>query len=67
MTAFFEAHLISEIPETGEDHRSRLGDLASILAAADKRDPVMEMARSTVRGPDLTSGQQAGCARSSII
>lgn len=53
MTAFFEAHLISDIPETGEDHRSRLGGLASIIAAADKRDPVIEMARSTVRGPDL--------------
>jgi hypothetical protein len=59
MTAFFEAHLISDIPKTGEDHRSRLGSIASIIAAADKRDPVVEMARSSVRGPDLTPERAA--------
>jgi hypothetical protein len=59
MTSFFEMHLISDIPNTGEDYRSRLGGAASILAAADRRDQVMEMVRSTVRGPDLTPEEQA--------
>jgi hypothetical protein len=59
MTSFFERHLISDIPETGEDHRSRLGGIVSIIAAADKRDPVIEMARSSVRGPDLTPERAA--------
>jgi hypothetical protein len=58
MTSIFEARLISDFPETGEDYRSRLGGAVSILAAADQRDSVMEMARSTVRGPDLTPEQQ---------
>lgn len=58
LTGYLEDHLISKIPTTGEDYRSRLGGLASILAAADRRDPVMEMVRSTVRGPDLSEQQQ---------
>jgi hypothetical protein len=58
LTSFAQDHLISDIPKTGEDFRSRLGGLASILAAAEKRDPVMEMVRSTVRGPDLTFEEQ---------
>jgi hypothetical protein len=58
LTSFAQDHLISDIPKTGEDFRSRLGGLASIFAAAEKRDPVMEMVRSTVRGPDLTPAQQ---------
>jgi hypothetical protein len=58
LTSFAQDHLISDIPKTGEDFRSRLGGLASIFAAAEKRDPVMEMVRSTVRGPDLTPEQQ---------
>jgi hypothetical protein len=58
MTAYFEARLISDIPATGEGFRSRLGGLASILAAADRRDPVMELVRSTARGPDLPPERQ---------
>jgi hypothetical protein len=58
LTDFLEARLISNIPETGEDQRSRFGSLISILAAADKRDFVMEFVRETVRGADLTYEQQ---------
>jgi hypothetical protein len=57
LSAFLERHLISDIPATGEDLRSRSGGLASIIAAADKRDAVMEAVRTTVRGPDLTPEQ----------
>ena len=58
LTAFFERHLISDIPRTGENFRSRLGGVASIIAAAAKRDAVIELLRSTARGPDLTPEQQ---------
>jgi hypothetical protein len=59
LTSFFQAYLISDIARTGEDFRSRLGSVASIIAAAAKRDAVIEMLRSTVRGPDLTPEQQS--------
>ena len=55
--AFVGEHLVSDIPKTGEDFRARWGSLVSILAAADKRELVMELVRSTVRGPDLTPEQ----------
>lgn len=58
LTDFLEARLISNIPVTGEDQRSRFGSLISILAAADKRNFVMEFLRETVRGTDLTAEQQ---------
>jgi hypothetical protein len=54
MTSFLAAHVISDVAKTGHDFRSKLGGLASIMAAADKRDEVVEMVRTTVRGPDLT-------------
>lgn len=57
LTSFLTDRLVSDIPNTGEDLRSRFGSLVSIFAAADRRDSVMELASSTVRGAQLTPGQ----------
>ena len=59
LTSFVGSHLVSDIASTGEDFRSRWGSLFSIIAAANKRDAVLEMMRSSVRGPDLTPEQMA--------
>ena len=57
LTNFLEERLISDIPISGEDQRSRFGSLISIFAAADKRDFVMEFLRQTAQGGGLPPEQ----------
>ncbi len=47
------ALLRSDPARLGEDNRSRLGGMVSILATAARLEEVVEMARVSARGPDL--------------
>ena len=47
------ALLRSDPARLGEDNRSRLGGMVGILATAARLEEVVEMARVSVRGPDL--------------
>lgn len=50
--------LVSDIPTTGEDMRSRMGGLVSIMAATQRRREVLELLRTTTTGEPLTRDEQ---------
>ncbi len=50
---------ISDIVRTGEDYRSRVGGMASILARAVRDEAVVELARTTREGGPLSRAEMA--------
>jgi hypothetical protein len=58
LIAFLNERLVSDIAATGEDMRSRLGGLTSIMMATAKRDHVLDLLRRTAAGESLTRGEQ---------
>ncbi|MFW5680308.1 MAG: hypothetical protein ACOC3D_08570 [Pseudomonadota bacterium] len=58
LIAFLNERLVSDIEGTGEDMRSRVGGLTSIMMATAKRDHVLDLLRRTTSGEPLTRGEQ---------
>lgn len=58
LTTFLADRLVSEIRRDGEDKRSRIGGLASILVATQRRDNVVELIRTTTAGEPLSVDEQ---------
>jgi hypothetical protein len=53
LTAFLNERLVSTIVAEGEDKRSRIGGLMSILVATQRREHVLELIRATTAGEPL--------------
>jgi hypothetical protein len=53
LSTFLADRLVSDIRSDGEDKRSRIGGLASILVATQRRDHVVELIRTTAAGEPL--------------
>ena len=66
LVEFLDAMLVSDVGSTGEDMRSRVGGLVSILAATQRRDHVMELLRTTRRDGPMTPEQQ-GAVRAALL
>lgn len=57
-TAHLHERLVSDIRATGEDQRSRIGGLAGILVATQRRDHVLDLIRRTTSGAALSADEQ---------
>ncbi len=53
----FRDLLISDIPRTGEDHRSRLGGMVSIITRVVRDEEVVELIRATRDGGELSEAE----------